>query len=75
MIFDIFKYLIQTSVCIDFPNKSELLEMLDNWNRVTIMSDKSCFENVDRVALSPSSKTSLNTSFFLAVKEEDKVDL
>ena len=75
MILHIFKYLRQISVSVDFPNKSELLEMVDNWNRVTVMSDKSCFEDVDRVALSASSQTSLNTSLFLAIEKEDKVDL
>ena len=73
--FDIFENVRHTSIRVDPFEASEFFEVFDDRHRISVMADKSSFQDFEIVALSSAPQTPLDASVFVAVQEENEFGL
>jgi hypothetical protein len=71
--FDFFKNVRHPSIGVDPFESSQFIKVFDNRHRVSVMADKSSFQDLEAVALSASAQAAIDASLLVAVQEENKL--
>ena len=71
--FDFFKNVRHASIGVDPFESSQFFKVFDNRHRVSVMPDKSSFQDLEAVTLSAPAQTAIDAGPLVAVQEKNKL--